>query len=99
MLSSSELENFLDSLFGQRDLSDGHLVITVRQHSDMMRLVEKILQLQKEMDDLKMEKARFEGYSYAYLEALDQLRLCRKLMSAAGLDTKFITVLNRRFSI
>ena len=94
-MRSEEIEAALVEIFDRPPAPQG-LVITLRRHDEYEDLIQKIRALEASARLLEQQLASMSTYPVLYLEALDDLRRCRKLLQHLGVDTSFITALRRR---
>lgn len=94
-MRSDEIEAALQALLGSAAGGTG-LVVTVRRHDEYEILLSRISELEQQIRDKQQEVLRMQSYAVRYIETLDELKLCKKALSKAGLDTSFIRSLGRR---
>lgn len=93
-MTSNEIEEALQRILADSAGPPG-LVVTLRRHEDYERLLLVIDDLRELNDRLRADITRMGHYSQLYMRAMDDLRVCKKLMDRAGLDTTFISSFSR----
>lgn len=88
-MKSDEIEEALPAILGHSAASPG-LVITLRRHDEYEELILRIRALEAEQRALQLDLSRMSHYPVLYLQALDELRCCRKILQQLGVDTSFI---------
>ena len=74
------------------------IVITLRRHDEYEKLIERIRSLEADKRSLNSQLASMSMYPVLYIQALDELKICRRALQQAGLDVSFIQSLRpRRF--
>lgn len=91
-MSGDEIEEALQRLLGDAAGPSG-LVITVRRHDEYEVLLGRVSLLEKERDRLRSDLGRMSGYADLYLRALDELKICVRMMRSEGMDTSFVSSL------
>lgn len=94
-MKSDEIEEVLQQLLGSAVGPPG-LVITLRRHDEYDLLLTQIAALEKKCRDLDYQLHRMSLYPVMYLQALDGLKMARKLLDKLNIDTSFMCSLNRR---
>lgn len=94
-MRSDEIEIALQDILGRPGGSQG-LVITLRRHDEYEQLILRIRALEAENRSLQSQLMSMSHYPTLYLQALDDLKLCRKVLSRSGQDCSFIVSLRRR---
>ena len=91
-MTSDQIEEALSRILGDSAGPPG-LVVTLRKHDDMERLLRMIDDLQELTQRQRMELSRMGDYAHLYLRALDELRAARERLNAFGVDCRFMTSL------
>ena len=94
-----EIEEALQELvpdLGPQGLVPQGIVITLRRHDEYEVLIERIRSLEAEVQRKDRELHQMATYSVLYLQALDELRMAVRLLSAAGLDVSWVRSLKVR---
>lgn len=94
-MRSEDIEIALQDILGRPGGSQG-LVITLRRHDEYEQLILRIRALEAENQGLQSQLMSMSHYPTLYLQALDDLKLCRKILSQSGEDCSFIVSLRRR---
>lgn len=94
-MKSEEIEEALSVILGRPAAPPG-FVITLRRHDEYEDLIQRIRALEAANLSLQQQLGAMSSYPVLYLEALDELRQCRKLLNCLGADTSFICSLRSR---
>ena len=94
-MRSDDVEKDLQELLGAFAGPAG-IVLTLRRHDEYELLLERIRALEKENYSLQCQVRTMSEYPVMLLEAMDELRMARKLLDKLGVDTSFITSLRAR---
>lgn len=93
-MKSDFIEDELKRLLGELSGPPG-LVLTLRRHDEYELLLERIQALERENKQLNIQVHQMSRYASMYLQALDDLKLCRKEMIQAGLSVSWIRSLKK----
>lgn len=91
-MTSEQIEEALARILGDSAGPPG-LVVTLRKHEDMERLLRLIDDLQDLTQRQRMEISRMSDYAQLYLRALDELRAAREVLNGLGVDCRFMSSL------
>lgn len=94
-MRSDAIEEALEAILQRPPVPQG-IVITLRRHDEYEALIERIRALEAVNRSLEQQIGAMSAYPVLYLEALDELRLCRKLLQRLGVDTSFIQALRQK---
>lgn len=89
-MTSDAIEEALHTLLGGDCAASPGLVITLRRHDEYERLILRIRALEGRNEDLDRQLRSMSAYPVMYLQALDDLKLCVRMLRRAGLDTSFV---------
>ena len=67
-----------------------HLDVTVRNADEMSEQEQEISRLLRVIKGKDMEIQKLSEFANLYLHSLDQLKLAKKMLDQAGLDSSFI---------
>lgn len=91
---SDEIEAALRNLLGEAAAPPG-LIITLRRHDEYELLLQRIAELDAQLKEKNHEVHQMSMYAVRYLSAVDELKICKKLLTRAGVDTSFLRTLDR----
>ena len=90
------IEEELQSILGSA--APPGIVITLRRHDEYEKLIERIRSLEADKEALDRQLHTMSLYPVLYLQALDELRECRRILQRLGVDCSFIESLRpKRF--
>lgn len=92
-MRSDDIEEALRELLGASTGPPG-LVLTLRRHDEYEHLLERIRELEGKNRDLERQLYQMSSYAPQLLQALDELRICRKILQKNFIDCSFIHSLN-----
>lgn len=95
-MRSDEIESALVDLLGGPPGPQG-IVITLRRHDEYEQLILRIRALEADNQALQVQLRNMSMYPVMYLQALDELRECKRILSRLGLDYSFIVSLRPRY--
>lgn len=91
-MTSDQIEEALSRILSDSAGPPG-LVVTLRKHEDMERLLRTIDEQSDLIARQRLEISRMADYAHLYLRALDELKEARDLLRRSGVDTSFMTSL------
>ena len=94
-MRSDAIEQALHDILGDSAGPVG-LVVTVRRHDEYDLLLQKIALLEDEKRRMDVDLHTMSMYAQQYLRALDELRVCSRLLLHYGEDVSFITSLKHK---
>lgn len=80
----------------QNDAPDGMIHITLHRPEVYSAYERKIAELEKQLEANRYEIFQMSLYAEQYLRALDELKLCERLLKRHGEDTSFILSTRRK---